>query len=551
MSELWIKLGDAPPPHRDKPAFRLSGRGFEIWAFGTDKNIRAVGDERRGALALGIGVEAGRIWQDRDWKSALLENKFPKNGHYLIIRWADGAITVENDPLGLRDLFWAKVPGGIVASSRLDRVAVASRQNRINFENIGSLWLGPSILNWESPVDGIGRLGPGGRVKFEFGEISVSRPRLFEYPHGEPATPGEVLEVLESVVLAEPDTPRYLSLSGGLDSRGLLAILLGGNRQWRALTFGYEGEPDVLIVRDIARQLGFELLWWEIDFPDGDELWTLLRRHSAMKWITIPVSVAPALETLTRLASVDAVNIDGGLGEVLRQRVLRRLAPFPGIRLSSSLVARLIANPLPRIFTDEILAIMQRGFMRDIEAGLARTRGLSAEQIAEIWALWFRLPNFSGLEQARLDEFTVNFMPYVQPEVLEAGLKMPARERRKGAVHMLAMRRFAPRLMKFPLARFGRILPFAVGKNPYLMRLALPFLPDRQTPILRWAFRKMITPLKDRIFDLINSQDFRETPYYRHGFIEGAVEKYFAGDEGQVPVLNWFLTFELWRQSLG
>ena len=553
MSAVLIIWGERRPPSSGgrNPVFSLRGDRFSVDVFGFPGTVYHGGGADEGFLTVGLGIQDGRFWDSARWEQAAKSGDFPPNGHYLKIRWGGRKLTIENDPLGLRDIFWARWRNGFVISSRLDWVAKISGANRVNFRVIGSLWLGPSMLNWDSPVEGVFRLGPGGKVVFDGAEFVHTRPRLYQYPRGERTTPRQTLEKLAEITTAQAELVRYLSLSGGIDSRGLLAVLMGSAAEWRAFTFGLGEEPDILIVRDMAQKLGFPLEFRQVVLEDGDRLWGLLEEHAARKWITIPVSVAPALESLGALAGRNAVNIDGGLGEVLRQRVLRRLAPFPGIKLSPPLVRKLISAPLPPIFSDEVAGVMSRGYDEDIERALDMCRGLSAGQVAEIWALWFRLPNFSGLEQARLDEFVFNFMPYVQPEVLDLGLRMPPKERRRAAVHILAMERFAPQLKKFPVARFGRILPFGVGKNPYLMRVFLPFLRDRQTPVENAFFRRMAQTLRERIYDILASRDFAEYEPYRHDFIRRAVEKYFAGDDSFKDVLVWWLTFELWRRSLG
>jgi len=538
----------------------LPGKNFSHHSIGKDisifipqnsQNLIFSGDNDTGYLACGIGIDSGMIWRKNHWQKNLDNGILPCDGHYVIFRWRDNKLIVENDILGLRDAFWAKVDDGFIISTRLDWVAKCSGQSELNFEKLGSLWLGPSMLHWDTPVKNIHRLAPAGFVEFDGNEFHFNRKNIFSHPRQtDNISPDDVLEIMTSFLNMERSRKKYVSLSGGLDSRALLAILIGTGDNWSGLSFGLPNEPDIQIVSKMASELNFPLKLIHLQIPDENELWELFCEHSARKWITIPISVAISLNCLRFLTGCDAINIDGGLGEILRQRVLRRLAPIPNMKLSPALTKKMIRAELPSLFTPEIHSILENGYLMDIENGLDIAAGLRCEEIAEMWAIWFRLPNYSALEQARLDEFTINFMPFVQPSVLSAGLSLRNNLRRKSAVHLNAIGKFAPLLEKYRLSRFGRKLPFRVGVSPYLMRLWLPFTRNQEKVIYDNFFRKMMTTIHNRIMEQLHSPQFNDAGFYNHKLIRDSVKKYFAGDNSQRPIIDWWLTFELWRKSL-
>ena len=253
---IWGKRRP-PSPGGGEPVLSLRGDRFSVDVFGFPGTIHHGGGADEGFLTVGLGIQDGRFWDSARWERAAKSDDFPPNGHYLKIRWGGGKLTIENDPLGLRDIFWARWRNGFVISSRLDWVAKISGANRVNFRVIGSLWLGPSMLNWDSPVEGVFRLGPGGKVVFDGAEFVHTRPRLYQYPRGERTTPRQTLEKLAEITTAQAELVRYLSLSG----YGELGKLAGKIRR----KFSVEGTQ--IIGEDVVRRNLVR------DFHDFHPLW--------------------------------------------------------------------------------------------------------------------------------------------------------------------------------------------------------------------------------------------------------------------------------------
>jgi len=551
LSWLFItyNLGKRIEPD-EKPLHRIHNKNFDIFLGGNPSTCIADFDDESGFAVCGLGIDNWRILHETDWRNAIAKNEVPSDGHFIIVQWQNGEIKFRNDILGLREIFWAKLGDGFVISSRMDWVARYSNKNEIDFEKLGSLWLGPSILHWDTFVKGIHRLGPGATVEFNNSDFVHHGNDYFHRPRGQNYSVDDVIDILAAAVSAEPETLRYLSLSGGLDSRGLLALLFGSSTRWRTFSFGLGSEPDIEIVEQMSDELTFPFEFHKVEIPSSDELWDILREHSARKMLTIPISTALFLDSLNFLAGRNVITIDGGLGEILRQRVLRRLAPVPNMKLTPRIVQKLIGSEFPPIFNEDVHKSFSCGFLADIENALNMCSGMRADEIAEMWAIWFRLPNYSGFEQSRLDEFTRNFMPFVQPTVLTAGLQLSHSARRNSAVHLRAIEKFAPKLKKYKLARMGRKFPFKIGLNPYLMKMWLPFTRNRETHITNEFFRKTMNKLRERIYDILSSNDFKTVGFYDNRFIESSIEKYFAGDDTKKSILDWWLTFELWRKFI-
>ena len=60
----------------------------------------------------------------------------------------------------------------------------------------------------------------------------------------------------------------------------------------------------------------------------------------------------------------------------------------------------------------------------------------------------------------------------------------------------------------------------------------------------------MLDMLKEYILDLIHSQEFRNYSGYDVPKIQSMVDCYYAGERHTAHEIDWWLSFELWRQSL-
>src|SRR5690606_31268523 len=107
-----------------------------------------------------------------------------------------------------------------------------------------------------SLVEGVVRLGPGGSAVCARGAVDV-REAAWE-PGRPPAAPPDPIGQLERLLHPALDAGAALSLglSGGLDSRLLLALLVRGETPYRLHVFGPGEDPDVRVSRQIAAGLG-------------------------------------------------------------------------------------------------------------------------------------------------------------------------------------------------------------------------------------------------------------------------------------------------------
>lgn len=198
-----------------------------------------------------------------DWRNLLLSDTLQidkLDGHFVVLRWNKNQIELFTDQLGLRTAYYGTCNEGLCFSTRLDWVARKTGKHEINEASIGGRWLLFNQLSYESCVKGIERLGPSAHVVIKDGVVikHESYPWLPQFGGGGDE---RVKMLLESFVHAATENGHAVSLglSGGFDSRTLLAILMADrSAKFSIHSFGDPMDPDVRISESIAREFGLQ-----------------------------------------------------------------------------------------------------------------------------------------------------------------------------------------------------------------------------------------------------------------------------------------------------
>ncbi len=183
-------------------------------------------------------------------------NDLPANLTTSTDRW-----TLRTGPFSHQSAWYATNADGSLRAIGSDALAVARA-------------IGAGIDPWALVDDLLLGFRPDGRSAFE-GVLPCGSARAMEYsPAGVRVVEHEVgadLEALGRRVAEAMDAGACLELTGGVDSRLLLALgVSAGGTPSKAFTIGGEGDPDVVVARQIAERLGMEhrTLSAELDAAD-------------------------------------------------------------------------------------------------------------------------------------------------------------------------------------------------------------------------------------------------------------------------------------------
>ena len=175
----------------------------------------------------------------------------------------DHALYLARDPFGIKPLYYAEYPGGIVFASELQALLKTGLvATKIRPEAAGELVQLQFTTGRSTIFEGIFRVAAGETLTLRGGRI-VGRRQNPALPEGPPAKLGEseALKLLDAALMdsvavhQRSDVPYGMFLSGGIDSSAILACMARLNEKpVRAFTVGFP-ETSAHDERDHARRV--------------------------------------------------------------------------------------------------------------------------------------------------------------------------------------------------------------------------------------------------------------------------------------------------------
>ena len=519
--------------------------------------------QNKGWAVVGLGIHfsgsSTKIINKDGWRK-ILSSGTPQtdnlDGHFVALRWDDEKIEFFTDQLGLRTAYYGKCNNGICFSSRLDWVAKTTGLQEINKAALGGRWLLFNQLSYDSCVNGIERLGPSSHVIIKKGSVTeqISHPWLPEFGN---EIENKAKTTLEALVHVATNSNHLVSLglSGGFDSRTLLAILMAiKDVKFCVHTFGEPFDPDVILSENIAHEFKLDRQYFNDPIPDSEELISILQTFVAQNLLVEPVSSILRLRYYPLQHANGQMIIDGGFGEIARRQYLNRLVRLGQKALREGDIHRIFnllrtqrADIFAREYTNEIEFAAHKSLETTLSAMPSVTE-IGVENFADLLSVRTRVPNFGGPEQSRSDGFIVNFMPMVQPSFLRAAFCTNLHYRNNGRFYKEIIQTYEPRLKKFPLVKSGTTYPFGL---PLPVAWALTKIKNKIVhPFSDHTPDRFLWQLKDYVLDIANSEETKNWHYYDKRKVPLLMEEYYKGDKRLVKFVDWWLTFEIWRRSL-
>ena len=178
---------------------------------------------------------------------------------FVFLAGPQGPLWFARDPVGVRPLCFARVPGGIVVGSTLDALLATGAFPAVpDLDAIADVLRDGVVATHRTALRGVRRVAPGEAIAVDVTLSMASHPTA--RPHDESGAPDEVLEALRVAVRDRLvlDRPAGLLLSGGIDS-ALIAALACEVERLPAFTVSYpglRGFDEMQRARATARRLG-------------------------------------------------------------------------------------------------------------------------------------------------------------------------------------------------------------------------------------------------------------------------------------------------------
>ncbi len=525
-------------------------------------------NKESGWAVLGLGIllneSSSKIMKKKEWKQALkdIENLNKKiNGHYILVKWGKNSLHFISDPLGLRNLYYYTKKDEKVFSTRLDWIANFKKSCLIDFETFGSSWLSYNNLSYNSIIKEIKSIGPGGEISIvNEGKLQVTREEWLPSfsNHGF----SELENRLKAILNLEPFEDKILTfgLSGGLDSRMLLSILfptkpVNYKGPICTVTIGEEENPDVEIANRIAKDLQIPHKHLKKNITYDDTFLPNLHSYISQSNIIEPASSYQTLRYFFYEYFKNKIFIDGAFGEIGRKKFFLHLLKFgrKGLKEKNpKLIYKYIKNPKSPIFCDKYIEKMERGTLEQIGELLERlpsVKDIGYENFTDLLAIKTRPPNYSGVEQTRLDNIIVSYIPFLQKDVINQIFGVSPYWRENGRYFRSIIKKLRPELRKYPLVKSNNKIPFFL---PDSTAFAYIKIKTKLIPIQKNDQRiKFYQQIKQNILKILNSNDFKNFSPYNHKKIKNIINSFYAGLHSKVNYVDWWYTFEIWRRKLG
>jgi len=503
-----------------------------------------------------------RFMTAKDWEQLLdTENPLPRllqqDGHFLLLSWDDNKMTVYTDATGLKSLYYFRIPGGILFSDSHDFL-VRTVKPGLNLSEFGSHWLLFNKISDKSIFSNVKRLVGGNSITITIEKSSHITETGFQWIPSLTKTSwsnNEYYQTLDSLVsVTSSDKKKSLSLSGGMDSRVLLALMLKDPRQQiHTHTFGESDASDYRIARKLADTFHFHIDHHFSGLTSIDQALSHIRAYTNLTQVNNPASAFLQFQNYYLLDSTNYFIIDGGFGEIWRREFFVKLF----LTGESAIQKRSLKDILPAlrlhradIFNGDAVKEMECGIASELNNlfdYLPSLSDVTFEDWLDIFAIKTRLLNYYANEQSVLDSIIQNVMPFASLKLLNNLCSIPVSKRKNGKLFREIIRMSKPELAEFRLAKNDLTVSFSASTLQLrILKKLSRFLKKsggkRDAP-------KLLTLLKPYILDTLESADFKQYPYYNTDAIRDMADRFYETGTDYADELDWWLAFEVFRQE--
>lgn len=500
-----------------------------------------------------------------DWNQVFSKSnaQLPSDGHYAALRWTETGFSLYTDATEYRRVYYFRQNGKIFFSTDLYRLVPYLDNRQFRFDALASQFSMINSYSDDALLKNVERLGQKGEMHFCDGLIKHSFT-MWEPDRVVPKeSAAEVLTAFTTLPFREGKTVS-LGLSGGIDCRTLLAILLNEKpEQTSIFSLGVMGDPDFELAKEIAQELSLESRFYDLQSFCNQSAEV---QFDEMKLYALQTEGAANLKHFfhTRVFSDVGSNgtwmMDGAEGEFLRQAFGNKV-----LRRKRKEMLRKDANALYPILTQRSGLGLSSEFSQEMEKAsfevfkravdiMPDTNSYTPEDWFNTFTLRYRVRNAPPNAQGLVDNCTVNHMPFAQPTLLSAVANTPLHKRHNSAIARSIIQKQYPKVNRVPYLRRGIRAPFwlldyfypMLGVSKIVKKIRPPRLPE---PFVYSSLQSMRAILLDRVkcsavqscswYDAASLKTLEET------LTKGSLR---VSTESAV-VLEW-LQFDFWREHL-
>ena len=492
------------------------------------------------------------------------------NGIFALAIWdmERRQLTLANDRFGLRPLYYTHAPGLFAFAGEIKGLlALDSVSREMDDGAVADLFAYGYVLGNKTLFREIHLLPPATVLTVRDDVVEQRAYWCLEYRRVGPDRPDEVWVEELTHLLAQAvarrlqnDTPVGLSLSGGLDSRTLLAVATQALGVFLpTYTYGLPGSRDIHRAQQIAKLVGVphRTLYLEENYLSAYAEESAERTDGLLNCLN---SHGFALHAMAEECPV-AILGNGGDSFFLAFRSFRpQILDMEGDLIS--VFYRATNHPFSdreaaRVFSEAYYPRVKGRAFASLESTLAALMPNSVDNVYDAHRLreYNRRSLLQGL--ATINHRLEYSEPYYDYDLVDFAMRVPVHLRWDRKIHEMVLARLSPALAHLPLrvpstptgmkrvwrrgwrrlgrlgARLGAPWPSGLGRGSYAFT-------DRSY-LLRAANREWVE-------DVLLSPRTLERGYFRSEAIRQIVTDHMSGRHNRSGQLGVLLTFELWHR---
>jgi hypothetical protein len=530
-----------------RPKLRSHLHSFEsqyinIYAGGSGKNLEVFTHPQRPIEKVFIlGEPILRKDEDfcypdfRDWQRLFQDEEKLRSldGHYLILIAGKDGIRAYNDPLCKRSLYVHSSEEQYFICSDISLLKEAGLAE-LELDHFGAYWhtLFPPHLRRYAPTAhsyyrDVELLHQGGALAMTQASYSITNHSYT--PSGEQLN---LHKLLENITILPLKAGRTVSvgISGGMDIRPLLAILIGSGLAFNTVHFGSDQTADFTIAKAIAKdnKLPFRFIPEEDTSPS----WEQACAYLATRGFGFNPAASCLMAYYPILAEQSEGFLGGYYGELFRFRFMaaHALSILKLQKPNYHSFARYLYNAAESFFVPDVNKALYHGFVNDLKESLNQmpTQNMPNPLWMNLFYVRYSPRTINMPDLSQLDQYINDHMPYLQSSIIDQHWHYGLLKQYNEALHRDIIDKHAPQLKRYPLALGDVSAPYRY--RPYALKLKVladSRLNKKQRPNRNEIF---LERYRSQIMALGSDRRTRHDPWLEQKQVQNLFDRYTKGD---------------------
>ncbi len=454
------------------------------------------------------------------------------SGAFTIIEISNNNIRIFCDKLNLRKFYYYSDSDSLILSTDLHWISTLTG-SIIDYEALGVYWYlnhsyrNNSLFNNIKVVSGI--------MSYSLVKKSLSTENHYYTPltdkYDKNINIAEIIEPLGKLIRNLSKYNLSLGLSGGVDSRTILAILLHYNINFTTHTFGDSLNPDVDIAKKLAYKFRFKNETYNNHIEQNvNNIVNLVKNYTKRNEMSFPITSIPIIDHLSKLNAKNLFMIDGGFICFMRRYSYNKLSKNLKNSIKSGHVDAyfsVLKTNNQNYFNTDIQNVFQQSCQKhltEVIDSINLTKDFHYGDILDSVRFRYHNSYMYAPSQKLYDECIPNIMIGAQRVLTDLFFSIDPKVRHKALLNKQIMKLVSPKLRNYPIARYdtkiywssNRYLDYAQG---YISnKLSLGYQSGDS--------EVMLMLLKEWLYDNLNSTKIKNSDFLDIASIKDLADNY-------------------------